>query len=165
MILIWYDGSPDARAAIAHAGELLRGQSAAVLTIWEPFLEFLARTPMGLGLAPGLIESDSIDDANRSAAMERATEGAELARQAGLKAEARTRSQATSVANAILAEADDLGASAVVMGSRGLTGLKSLLMGSVSHHVLQHADVTVIVVPSPQVAESRRRDRHDHGEE
>jgi hypothetical protein len=40
-------------------------------------------------------------------------------------------------------------------------GLKSLLLGSVSHAVLQRADRTVIVVPSPAVASSRKR-RHDH---
>ena len=51
------------------------------------------------------------------------------------------------------------GASAIVMGSRGLTGLKSLLLGSVSHAVLQRADRTAIVVPSPAVADSRKR-RH-----
>jgi nucleotide-binding universal stress UspA family protein len=64
------------------------------------------------------------------------------------------------VANAILAEADALGASAIVMGSRGLTGVKSLLLGSVSHNVIQHADRTVIVVPSPDVAAAREHERH-----
>ena len=44
------------------------------------------------------------------------------------------------------------------MGSRGLTGLKSVLLGSVSHELIQHADRTVAVVPSPGVAASRARD-------
>ncbi len=46
------------------------------------------------------------------------------------------------------------------MGSRGLTGLKSLLPGSVSHVVIQHTDHPVIVVPSPDLADSRARGRH-----
>lgn len=62
------------------------------------------------------------------------------------------------MARTVLAEADRAGADAIVMGSRGLTGLKSLLLGSVSHEVLQHADRTVVVVPSPQVAQSRARE-------
>jgi hypothetical protein len=44
MILLCYDGSDDARAAINHAGELPGEQSATVLTVWEPFIEVLAHT-------------------------------------------------------------------------------------------------------------------------
>jgi nucleotide-binding universal stress UspA family protein len=158
MILICYDGSPDARAAIQHAGQLLDGEPAVVLSVWEPFVDLLARTPAGLGVAPGL-DVREVDDATRKSAQERAEEGAELARGAGLNAQARARAQQTTVANAIVTEADELGASAIVMGSRGLTGIKSLLLGSVSHAVIQHAETTVIVVPSPGIADSRRHDR------
>jgi nucleotide-binding universal stress UspA family protein len=59
------------------------------------------------------------------------------------------------VAGAILAVADELDANAIVVGTRGLTGLRSMLLGSVSHAVLQHANRTVIVVPSAAVAEER----------
>jgi nucleotide-binding universal stress UspA family protein len=71
----------------------------------------------------------------------RSDEGAERARRAGLDAHSRTRAQTTTVAEAIIAEAADIEASAIVIGSRGLTGLKSVLLGSVSHAVLQHADL------------------------
>ncbi len=157
MVLICYDGSPDSRAAIEHAGELLDGQPATVLTIWEPFVEVLARTPSGFGLAPGMVKVDEIDEATQSSAEQRAQEGAELARQAGLNAQARSCPQHTTVSAAILSVAEELGASAIVMGSRGLTGVKSILLGSVSHAVIQHADRAVIVVPSPSVAAARKR--------
>jgi nucleotide-binding universal stress UspA family protein len=161
MILICYDGSADAKAAIEQGAELLQGQPATVLTVWQPFIEVLAHTPSGFGLAPGMLDFEEIDRAERQSAEERAEEGAELARRVGLDAQPRTCSQETTTSEAILAEAEALGANTILMGSRGLTGLRSLLLGSVSHGVIQHADRTVIVVPSFEVAASRRphRDR------
>jgi hypothetical protein len=78
-----------------------------------------------------------------------------------MKAEPRIRPQWTTPARAILAEAGRCGAKAIVMGSRGRAGVKSLLLGSVSHEVIQRADRTVAVVPSPEVAESRAREIED----
>jgi nucleotide-binding universal stress UspA family protein len=159
MILIGYDGSADAKAAIEHGAQLLKGQPATVLTVWQPFIEVMAHTSSGFGLAPGMVDIEEIDKAMRQSAEERAVEGAELARRVGFDAQPRTCSQETNTSEAILAEADALGAGAILMGSRGLTGLKSLLLGSVSHGVIQHADRAVIVVPSPEVAASRVRGR------
>lgn len=159
MILICYDGSPDSKAAVEHAGELMKGECATVLTVWEPFAEIVARMPWGPGMSPAIGDSEKIDEASRESAERRAREGAELARAAGLDAQPRARSQVTTIPEAILAEAQREGASAIVMGTRGLTGLKSLLLGSVSHAVLQHADRTVIVVPSPEVAAARGNGR------
>ncbi len=39
------------------------------------------------------------------------------------------------------------GADAIVLGTRGRTGLDRLLLGSVARNVLHHADATVVVVP------------------
>lgn len=121
----------------------------------------LARQPSGFGLAPGIVNADEIDQATRKNAQEVAAEGAELAGNAGLGAQPRTCSQVTTTANAILTEAEAVGASAILIGSRGLTGLKSLLLGSVSHAVIQHADRTVVVVASPDVASARDRERRN----
>ena len=161
MILICYDGSPDSRTAIEYAGRLLSGQAATVLTVWEPFIEVLARTPSGFGLAPGMVDADEIDRINEQSARERAEEGVRLAREAGLNPQPRTRALVTTIAEAILAQADALDADAIVMGTRGLTGVKSVLLGSVSHAVVQHTDRAVIVVPSHEVSETRRRQRHE----
>lgn len=153
MILICYDGSADAKAAIEHAGELLGSQAATVLTVWQPFIEVLAGS--GFGPAPAILNFEELDEASRTNAEQRAAEGTALARRAGFNATPRTCSQVTTAAAAILSQAEALGARAIVMGSRGLTGLKSVLLGSVSHVVIQHADRTVIVVPSPEVAAAR----------
>jgi nucleotide-binding universal stress UspA family protein len=157
VILIAYDGSVDAQAAIDRAGELMKGQPAMVLTVWERLVDVVART--GAGMPIGEVDYDRLDRSSRDQALQRAEEGAERAQRAGLKPRARTSVRENSIAGTILAQADDVGASAIVMGSRGLTGLKSLLLGSVSHDVLQHADRPVIVVPSPEVAAERAAHR------
>lgn len=157
MILICYDGSDDAKAAIQHAGELLSGQSATVLTVWQPIAVMGTRAPTAFMFLPSLLDAEEIDQASADAATERAEEGAKLAAEAGLDAESLSCAQVSTTADAILSTAERLGASAILMGSRGLTGLRSLLLGSVSHAVIQHADRPVIVVPSAKVARSRSK--------
>ncbi|RKQ95722.1 nucleotide-binding universal stress UspA family protein [Kushneria sinocarnis] len=51
-------------------------------------------------------------------------------------------------AHVIVSEAGQLGADAIVMGSRGLSDLKGLVTGSVSHKVSHLAPCTVITVHS-----------------
>jgi nucleotide-binding universal stress UspA family protein len=156
MILISYDGSEDARAAIDHAGRLTPGAETTVLTVWEPFQMALSRTGgMGMGMGVAYPDNGDIDAATESAALARAAEGAERATAAGLVAEPRIAVQDGGTAGAILAVGDELDADAIVVGTRGLTGIRSMLLGSVSHALLQHANRSVIVVPSPTVAEER----------
>ncbi len=159
MILICYDGSPDARTAIEHAGELLGGQPATVLTIWETLAEVLAHTPAGFGLSAVDIDFESIDASSRTSAESTAAAGAELARKVGLTAEPEVREQTTTVAAAILDAAAALDAGAIVVGSRGLTPIKSMLLGSVSHALLHLTDRPVLVVPSAEVAAARAASR------
>jgi nucleotide-binding universal stress UspA family protein len=161
MILICYDGSKDARAAVERAAELFASQPATILTVWQPFMEVAARSTVGFGLVPALPDPEEIDEASRKASEQTASEGVKLAGALGLKAEPRITAQVTTTGRTILKQADEVGASVIVMGTRGLTGVKSLLLGSVSHEVIQHADRTVAVVPSPEVAASRAREVHD----
>ena len=155
MILIAYDGSPDGRAAIEKAAQLFPAQPATVLTVWEPFIEVVSRTTVGFGLVPSVPDNEQIDEASQKAAEQTAAEGVQLATEYGMTAQARTRAYFSTIGRAILNEAESAGADAIVMGSRGRSGVKSLLLGSVSNEVLQRADRTVAVVPSPDVAESR----------
>jgi nucleotide-binding universal stress UspA family protein len=163
MILIAYDGSDDAKSAIEHAGSLMSGQPATVVTVWEPYIQMLARYP-----APGAVlaidDTGEIDQASSSAADEKAEEGAALARAHGLEARSYCLAREGSIAETLLAEADRINASAIVVGSRGLGGLGSLFLGSVSHAVLQHADRTVVIVPSPTVARKRNERRRAQDE-
>jgi nucleotide-binding universal stress UspA family protein len=156
MILLSYDGSADAQAAIDDIARLMPGADATVLTVWEPFMVTLARSgAMGVG---GYGDAVGIDAASQTAALSTAQEGADRATAAGLAATPRSACAQDGIATAILVAASEVDAGVIAMGTRGLSGVKSLLLGSVSHAVVHHADRAVLVVPDPALAARR----HEH---
>lgn len=117
----------------------------------------VART--GAGAPIGEVDYERLDQSSEEQALRRAEEGAERAVRAGLEPQSRAVLRENSIAATILAQADEAGARVIVVGTRGLTGLKSLLLGSVSHGILQRADRPVLVVPSPATASERAAER------
>jgi nucleotide-binding universal stress UspA family protein len=159
MILLSYDGSEDAKAAIDRAGALFPGQPATVLTVWEPFIAVLERSGAGLGWGTTAFDPTEVDAASEQAAREAADEGVQRAKAAGLNAQPRVASRGVTIPSTIIDAAADVDADAIVMGTRGLSRLKSVLLGSVSGGVVQHADRPVVVIPSEETAEHRRERR------
>lgn len=143
-LLIAYDGSHDAKAAVALAGHLFDGSTAVVLTVWEGFSEVVSRSGAGRSSA---FDFEQIEADCEQWAQRQAVEGAGHARAAGLQAETRVAKQSGSTADTILQEAATAGAELIVIGTRGLGTVKSLLLGSVSRALLQHADLPVLVAP------------------
>jgi len=143
-VLLCYDGSDDAKHAIEHAGELLSGD-ALVVTVWQRVIYVLG----GFGAASMAPPADTreIDEDVERVCKRTAAEGAERARAAGFDAEGVTVEATGPIWNTVLEFADERDASVIVLGSRGLSGFKSLMLGSVSHGVAQHAHRPVLVVP------------------
>jgi nucleotide-binding universal stress UspA family protein len=157
MILICYDGSADAQAAIDQAGLLMAGGEATVLVIWETILETMSRhgsLGTGFGMV-GFSGDEGGDAAIRQTAVDTAADGVQRAVAAGLVAQPRVVNRDDDIATVILAAATDVEADVIVLGTRGLSGVKSLMLGSVSQRVLHHADRAVLVVPSASLAEQR----------
>lgn len=145
-LLLCYDGSEDAKHAIEHAGRLLGGRDALVVTVWQP-------TPaLGTSLfAPtdgkfGFVE---IDRAAAELGKRVARDGVRIAQQAGLHAKPVAVEATGPVWKTIVEIADRHDAATIVMGSRGLTGLRPLLLGSVSSAIVQHADRPTLLVRQP----------------
>lgn len=154
--LIAYDGSDDARHAIERAAELLPGRPVAVLHVWRPMAA--ARGAL-LGISRAEAEGGRAR-LNEEAAAESAriaAEGAQLAAAAGLRADRLSAPDAGSPAQAIVAVAQERDAAVVVVGARGLSEIRSALLGSVSTDVVRHARQPVLVV-------SRHDERTPHTE-
>jgi nucleotide-binding universal stress UspA family protein len=143
LVLIAYDGSDHAKAAIGEAGRQLEaGRRALVLTISEP----IERLPF-LGAAGVAFDADSMEtlfDAAHAGAEKIAAEGCDLAGEAGFEAEplAVTGGPAW---DRIVTIADERDADLIVIGSRGRSGIKYAVLGSVAAAVTQHSKRTVLI--------------------
>jgi nucleotide-binding universal stress UspA family protein len=160
VIIICYDGSEGAQAAADRVIRLFHGEAATVLTISESYVQMLAGAGFGLasGLGLGYDQSDKtavVEAQLREQAHRTAKEGVRGLRAAGVDADPRVEQSDGSIARTVLAVAERIDADAVVVGTRGRGAAKSALLGSVSHALVQHADRTVVVVPSPAVARHR----------
>ncbi len=154
-ILIAYDGSEPARAAVREAGALFAPARALVLTVWEPGLAQVMLMPDATGMGGPAMPYDpnvarGVERASEEHAQALAEDGARLAREAGLAADALIAEDSLTPQDAIVASAEQHDACAIVIGSRGLRGLKSKLLGSTSAHVLHHALRPVVVVRHPE---------------
>jgi nucleotide-binding universal stress UspA family protein len=143
-LLICFDGSADAEQAIQRAGGLLVARDTVVLTVWQPTAA-LGSFSWG-GEAAGMVNFVALDRAGAEDAGRIAEEGVGLAREAGLEAEPIAIKATGPVWKTIVETADAHDAAAIVMGSRGLTGVRSMLLGSVSIAVVHHADCPTFVV-------------------
>jgi len=139
-ILVAYDGSEISNKALDQGLEWVRTHPGTRLTVLHVYHfpavvvgeAFVAATP----------------DMNE-AVYEEAEKVAELARtriaESSVQAVVETL-EAQPAAEAIIDYARKNQFELIIVGSRGLTGFKELMLGSVSHHVVQHSPVPVLVV-------------------
>lgn len=144
LVLIAYDGSANADHAIDVAGALLGGGTAEVVHAWEPVSSAAARSAV---YAIAYDAGASMLERERAMAEEVAAAGVARARAAGFTATGHAVSGSGPLWQTIVGRAEDVVPRLIVMGTRGLTGVRSALLGSVSHHVTSHAHVPVLTVP------------------
>jgi nucleotide-binding universal stress UspA family protein len=149
-VVIAYDGSAAARRAVAEAADLLRPRSALVVTVWEPGLAYVtAAIPLDGMMIPPPVDpgvAREVDHELQQHAERVSGDGVELARSLGVDAEPLAVPDDGDIASTILHVAGDRHAVAIVVGSRGLSGLRARLEGSTSKGLLKHAACPVLVV-------------------
>jgi nucleotide-binding universal stress UspA family protein len=143
-VLICYDGSREAAQAIDAAAALL-GRRRAVVVDVLPWTTPAQRVAATSSVVPG----NAFEALNETEAQRIADRGAEVARAAGFDAESRGE-LAGCTWERIVDVAAKVDAAVIVMGSRGLTGLKKMFDTSLSHQVVEHAGRPVLIVPQPR---------------
>jgi nucleotide-binding universal stress UspA family protein len=137
-ILVAIDGSPDSEEALSQAIDLASTQHAR-LTIFSAALIPPSTAYMGGGAAiAATVAAEAPHDTEKllRAAVERVPEGVSVS----------TVQSGDPVRASLLKQVQAGGHDLVVMGSRGRGSVRSALLGSVSHHLLHHSPVPVLIV-------------------
>ena len=145
-VLVAYDGSPFADEAIERAAALFTARPLRIVTAYRSVasLAGAARAALPDDIIRGGIEG--LDRRAEETAAATARHGAELAAAAGAEAEWAAVLAPQSIWVTILDEAARTGAAAIVVGARGRSGIASIVLGSVSFGVVQHARLPVLVI-------------------
>lgn len=134
-ILVPVDGSENSDRAVRFAIELLQGGGALHLLNVQPPLGGAVRTFIGKA---------DLDAFHREEGEKALASALKLAGEAGLGAEKHISVGRPGEHAAEFAER--VGATLIVMGTRGHTGLAGVLLGSVAQDVIAHAKVPVCLV-------------------
>jgi len=148
-VLIAYDGSDNAGAAVAQAARLFRGRPAVIVTAWRSVADAVPASMVAIPASVAHEAQVKMDTAALDEAQALADRAAVVARDAGLDARAEAIEAHGSIWPAIVRAGDHHDAAAIVVGSRGLSGFKSAMLGSVSAGVVHHSKRPVLVVRAP----------------
>jgi nucleotide-binding universal stress UspA family protein len=150
-VLLAYDGSTDAKHAIATAGRLLGGRAVVVHVYATPTPPPAAMPTPGVALAvdPAVTAEEERQALQRAGAV--VDEGVAVARGAGFdpQPELVPGDGVHAVWNAIVEVAEQVDASVIVVGHGNLSWLAEKVLGRVDTGVVKHAGRPVLVVPGP----------------
>jgi len=158
-VLVAFDGSPESEAAVRAAAGLFGERPLLVTSVWEPGMAMTVMSyPSTSGVTYALPSTEDIalvDRAEETHAAAIAAAGAQMARDLGATAEALPVADSVNVAEAVAAAAQRHAAVAIVVGSRGLGGVKARVMGSTSRRLLRDTRLPVLVVRAPVEEDER----------
>lgn len=145
-VLVAVDGSDHAARAAELATDIATRYGAEIT-----LLHVMRPRPLTVNVPPELEEYERLEHLNITSASVIRAAGHHILERAALAC-ARAGGKPNEVvrtgdpAKVIAAEADQLGVDLVVMGSRGLSDAKGLLLGSVSHKVMSACDSPVLII-------------------
>jgi nucleotide-binding universal stress UspA family protein len=151
-IVVGYDGSPAAAAAIEVAARLLPDAQATIAHFWSPALADSAVRDRLAGRAESLEDLTALVEREAAAEADRlATDGAALARAGGWDAQPLARRTYGDPGHDLARLSRERGADLLVLASRGLGGVRAML-GSTSDLAVHVSAIPVLVVPHPTLS-------------
>jgi nucleotide-binding universal stress UspA family protein len=148
-VVAGFDGSEGARTALRFAATHLTRTRLLVAHAWRSPVRHSLRghALRGSGVAKLQDYADSIDAIWGEVAADHAQEGAAYARKLGLEAELLTPESGHSTWRTLLKGAEQAGATALLVGSRGRGAASSTLLGSVTSGLVHAGALPVLIVP------------------
>jgi len=141
-VLVGLDGSEAARRAFRVAIEEALWRQATVCALHVVFVPMVMGRTLSFEIAENVIDYGNLV-MDRELDLLRDEYGGEFP----VEVERRVRSGHIGRELVVATSDRDLGIELVVVGTRGLGGFTSLVLGSVSTYAIQHLDVPVLVVP------------------
>lgn len=140
-IIVAFDGSKDSVKAVQLACSLASKYGSDVTVV-----HVFASPAIGFSAASGMPVPDysELEDAAKQTGQKVLSRGLQLASDAGVRAKGELV-ESPSVVEALVVHATKEGADLIVVGTRGMTGFKKLILGSVSSGLVAHAPCPVLV--------------------
>lgn len=141
-VLVAYDGSKDSEKSIQFASALSSKFGAELI---------LAHTYAPIGFTYGVVGGTSaaaykaMEESAKEGAKKRLADGLAISKKSGGKARG-VLLEGLSTVQTLVEYAEDNKVDLIVVGTRGMTGFKKLVMGSVSSGIVTHASCPVLVV-------------------
>jgi nucleotide-binding universal stress UspA family protein len=139
-ILVSVDGSPDSEKAVAAVREEAQVHGSEVIVVHGRDLAIVA-PPAPTGVPPPQAELESEAEAQRLV-----DEALQKLREVGVNARGQVLPMRGRLANQIVETAEAENADVIVLGSRGLSRLQEMVIGSVAHKIIHMAKSPVLLV-------------------
>lgn len=147
-VLLCTDGSDLALDALRAGVDVVAGDGGWLVVTAKPMPD--QTLVHGTGMAGGTMSPDEFDDKVAADTAEAARVASATAEALGLD-DAEARVVVGDAGPALCRLAAEVDARAIVIGSRGRSGLKRAVLGSVSDHVVRNAPCPVVVVGSGSI--------------
>lgn len=138
-VLVPFDGSAQSQKALEAAVDLVKLQPSAKLTVVHVY-DFLR-----IVIADSLITAPNSVNEEQYELAEQTIQTAEKYIES-LPNETHTELRQGAPAKTIVEYAKEINSDLIVIGSRGLGSIGSVVLGSVSHNVVQHTNIPVLII-------------------